>query len=55
MGEERLAALTLMTVHKNIEVCPEQVIRKYISQNSRRMYKKIISILHACFSCFIFY
>ena len=25
-GEERLAALTLMTVHSNIKVCPEQVI-----------------------------
>ena len=37
MGEERLAALTLVAVR--IRVCSEQFIRKYIPQNSRNLFK----------------
>ncbi len=39
MTEERLAALTLLHLHKDVEICPNEVVKTYISQHTRRMFK----------------
>ncbi len=39
MTEERLAALTLLHLHKDVEICPNEVVKIFISQHTRRMFK----------------
>ena len=42
MGEERLAALTLLNVHSDIEISPENVVQEFVKQQPRRMFKDSI-------------
>lgn len=42
MGEERLAALTLMNMHSEIEISPDKVVQKFIAQQPRRLFKDSI-------------
>ena len=43
MSEERLAALTLLNVHSDIEICPDNVVQEFIKQQPRRMFKYSIN------------
>ena len=42
MGEERLAALTLLNVHSDVEISPDSVVQEFIKQQPRRMFKDSI-------------
>ncbi len=39
MTEERLAALTLLHLHKDVEICPNEDVKRFISQHTHRMFK----------------
>ena len=46
MGEGRLAALTLMNLHKTVEICPREIVSRFVMQHSRRMFKGSVLFEH---------
>ena len=41
MGEDRLAALTLLNINSNLDIDPKEIVARFIKKNPRRLFRSL--------------
>ena len=41
MGEDRLAALTLLNINSNLDIDPNEIVARFIKMNPRRLFRSL--------------